>query len=171
MVQIYKFGQHNQTLEIQGGKLGVKLDNSGNVKFSATDSGLKGQVEIPVQKKAVKGIKVEGNQLVLTNTEDGSEERVDLPAVPVDVKLQGAELQENKLVLTLTDQSKIEVDLAKFVDVFEVTAEAIKTALAGADTGIKQAIVAALLPELKAALKGEEVKDLSDQSLGFLLQA
>lgn len=57
MVQIYKSGQHNQTLEIQGGKLGVKLDNSGNVKFSATDSGLKGQVEIPVQKKLLAVLK------------------------------------------------------------------------------------------------------------------
>lgn len=171
MVQIYKSGQHNQTLEIQGGKLGVKLDNSGNVQFSATDSGLKGQVEIPVQKKAINGIKVEGNQLVLTNTEDGSEERVDLPAAPVDVKLQGAKMEGTKLKLTLSDNSELEVELNQFVDVFEVTADAIKTALTSANEQTKKAIVNALLPELKATLKGEEVKDLADQSLGLLLQA
>ncbi len=88
--------------------------------------------------------------------------KLELPASTVDVKLQGAEITaENKLKLTLSDNSVIEADLAKFVD-----------APKSADdywTEIKA--LATFGTDVKEAVKGEAVQDLAGNTKGYLVSA
>ena len=158
-MQILHNYEYGKTLEYVDAKLEVKPDNSGNVQFTRTEAGLKGEVTLPEVPKALKAVTVEGNQIVITNTAD-EVTRVDLPTPTVDVKLQGAELTpDNKLKLTLSDNSEIETDLAKFVD-------APKSAQAYWDE-IKA--LPTFKADLLAVLKGEVVQDFAGVTKGYLL--
>ena len=89
------------------------------------------------------------------------------------MKLKGAELTEdNKLKLTLSDDSVIEADLAKFVDAPKSATEYWTEIKALPD--FKTTVVELLKsPEAKAALlevlKGDEVQNLSGETKGYLL--
>lgn len=150
MIKIVHDNEVGLGLEIQGGMVQAKA--GANVRVDA--SGI--NVDLP---KSIAGIRVEGNEIVVTNTA-GEEQRVALPAQTVDVKLQGAELTpDNKLKLTLSDSSEIEADLAKFVDAPK-TAQEYWNEIKALPT---------FKADLIALLKGEEVKDLAGVTKGFLL--
>lgn len=172
VIQFFEKPEVGKTTEVVDDRLEVKPDNSGNVKFTRTDDGLKGEVTLPTEKTVVKSIAVVGDKLKVTDT-DGFEELVALPAQAVDVKLQGAELTEdNKLKLTLSDDSVIEADLAKFVDAPKSATEYWTEIKALPD--FKDTVIELLKsPEAKAALlevlKGEEVQNLAGDTKGYLL--
>lgn len=144
-------------LGVVQGKLAVKIDPASNAALTASDTGLK--LELPAAVKSITAVAIEGNKVKVTDSE-GVEKELDLPASTVDVKLQGAEITaENKLKLTLSDNSVIEADLAKFVD-----------APKSADdywTEIKA--LATFGTDVKEAVKGEVVQDLAGNTKGYLI--
>ena len=172
VIQFFEKPEVGKTTEVVDDRLEVKPDNSGNVKFTRTDDGLKGEVALPAAQTVIKTITVEDGKLKVTNT-DGLDELVALPAQAVDVKLKGAELTEdNKLKLTLSDDSVIEADLAKFVDAPKAAADYWTEIKALPD--FKDTVIELLKsPEAKAALlevlKGEEVQNLAGDTKGYLL--
>lgn len=108
---------------------------------------------------ALTGASREGNTITFTRSNSESDITVDLPAVPVDVKLQSLEFtDQGKLKATLSDDSTAEVDF---------TAEVVVKALEAADSGQKARIKTLLLD----ILKGEEVQNLAGETKGFLLPA
>lgn len=172
VIQFFEKPEVGKTTVVVDDRLEVKPDNSGNVKFTRTDDGLKGEVALPAAQTVIKAIAVEDGKLKVTNT-DGLDELVALPAQAVDVKLKGAELTEdNKLKLTLSDDSVIEADLAKFVDAPKSATEYWTEIKALPD--FKDTVIELLKsPEAKAALlevlKGEEVQNLAGDTKGYLL--
>lgn len=121
---------------------------------------------------AFKSAVVQGTNIVFTLLDDTTV-TLALPSQSVDVKLKGAELTEdNKLKLTLSDDSVVEADLAKFVDAPKSASEYFTEIKALPD--FKTAIVELLKStEAKAALlevlKGEEVQDFAGATKGYLL--
>lgn len=172
VIQFFEKPEVGKTTVVVDDRLEVKPDNSGNVKFTRTDDGLKGEVTLPTEKTVIKAIAIENGKLKVTNT-DGLDELIELPAQAVDVKLKGAELTEdNKLKLTLSDDSVIEADLAKFVDAPKSATEYWTEIKALPD--FKDTVIELLKsPEAKAALlevlKGEEVQNLAGDTKGYLL--
>lgn len=172
VIQFFEKPEVGKTTVVVDDRLEVKPDNSGNVKFTRTDDGLKGEVTLPTEKTVIKTIAIENGKLKVTNT-DGLDELIELPAQAVDVKLKGAELTEdNKLKLTLSDDSVIEADLAKFVDAPKSATEYWTEIKALPD--FKDTVIELLKsPEAKAALlevlKGEEVQNLAGDTKGYLL--
>lgn len=146
-------------LGVVQGKLAVQIDPASSAALTASDAGLK--LELPTTVKSITAVAIEGNKVKVTDSE-GVEKELDLPASTVDVKLQGAEITaENKLKLTLSDNSVIEADLAKFVD-----------APKSADdywTEIKA--LATFGTDVKEAVKGEVVQDLAGNTKGYLVSA
>lgn len=146
-------------LGVVQGKLAVKIDPASNAALTASDAGLK--LDLPTAVKSITAVAIEGNKVKVTDSE-GVEKELELPASTVDVKLQGAEITaENKLKLTLSDNSVIEADLAKFVD-----------APKSADdywTEIKA--LATFGTDVKEAVKGEVVQDLAGNTKGYLVSA
>lgn len=146
-------------LGVVQGKLAVKIDPASNAALTASDAGLK--LDLPTAVKSITAVAIEGNKVKVTDSE-GVEKELELPATTVDVKLQGAEITpENKLKLTLSDNSVIEADLAKFVD-----------APKSADdywTEIKA--LATFGTDVKEAVKGEVVQDLAGNTKGYLVSA
>lgn len=146
-------------LGVVQGKLAVKIDPASNAALTASDAGLK--LDLPAAVKSITAVAIEGNKVKVTDSE-GAEKELELPATTVDVKLQGAEITaENKLKLTLSDNSVIEADLAKFVD-----------APKSADdywTEIKA--LATFGTDVKEAVKGEVVQDLAGNTKGYLVSA
>lgn len=172
VIQFFEKPEVGKTTVVVDDRLEVKPDNSGNVKFTRTNDGLKGEVTLPTEKTVIKTIAIENGKLKVTNT-DGLDELIELPAQAVDVKLKGAELTEdNKLKLTLSDDSVIEADLAKFVDAPKSATEYWTEIKALPD--FKDTVIELLKsPEAKAALlevlKGEEVQNLAGDTKGYLL--
>lgn len=172
VIQFFEKPEVGKTTVVVDDRLEVKPDNSGNVKFTRTDDGLKGEVTLPAETVAITKVEIVDNKVKVTKSDETTEE-LPLPAQAVDVKLKGAELTEdNKLKLTLSDDSVIEADLAKFVDAPKSATEywtEIKVLPDFKDTVIE------LLksPEAKAALlevlKGEEVQNLAGDTKGYLL--
>lgn len=146
-------------LGVVQGKLAVQIDPASSAVLTASDAGLK--LELPAAVKSITAVAIEGNKVKVTDSE-GVEKELELPASTVDVKLQGAEITaENKLRLTLSDNSVIEADLAKFVD-----------APKSADdywTEIKA--LATFGTDVKEAVKGEVVQDLAGNTKGYLVSA
>lgn len=146
-------------LGVVQGKLAVKIDPASNAALTASDAGLK--LDLPTAVKSITAVAIEGNKVKVTDSE-GVEKELELPASTVDVKLQGAEITaENKLKLTLSDNSVIEADLAKFID-----------APKSADdywTEIKA--LATFGTDVKEAVKGEVVQDLAGNTKGYLVSA
>lgn len=146
-------------LGVVQGKLAVQIDPASSAALTASDAGLK--LELPAAVKSITAVAIEGNKVKVTDSE-GVEKELELPASTVDVKLQGAEITaKNKLKLTLSDNSVIEADLAKFVD-----------APKSADdywTEIKA--LATFGTDVKEAVKGEVVQDLAGNTKGYLVSA
>lgn len=172
VIQFFEKPEVGKTTEVVDDRLEVKPDNSGNVKFTRTDDGLKGEVALPEEKVVITAVAIEGSNVKVTKS-DGSEETLALPAQAVDVKLQGAELTEdNKLKLTLSNGDILEADLAKFVDAPKAAADYWTEIKALPD--FKTTVIDLLKsPEAKAALiemlKGEEVQNLAGETKGYLL--
>lgn len=146
-------------LGVVQGKLAVKIDPASNAALTASDAGLK--LDLPAAVKFITAVAIEGNKVKVTDSE-GVEKELELPASTVDVKLQGAEITaENKLKLTLSDNSVIEADLAKFVD-------APKSA---EDYWTEIKALATFGTDVKEAVKGEVVQDLAGNTKGYLVSA
>ena len=172
VIQLMHKNEVGKTTEVVDDRLEVKPDNSGYVKFTRTDDGLKGEVALPAAVVAITKVEIVDGKVKVTKSDETTEE-LPLPAQAVDVKLKGAELTEdNKLKLTLSDDSVIEADLAKFVDAPKSATEYWTEIKALPDF---KATVLDLLksPEAKAALlemlKGDEVQNLSGETKGYLL--
>lgn len=172
VIQFFEKPEVGKTTEVVDDRLEVKPDNSGNVKFTRTDDGLKGEVALPDEKVVITKVEIVDNKVKVTKSDDTTEE-LPLPAQAVDVKLQGAELTEdNKLKLTLSNGDILEADLAKFVDAPKAAAEYWTEIKALPD--FKTTVIDLLKsPEAKAALlevlKGEEVQNLAGDTKGYLL--
>lgn len=172
VIQFFEKPEVGKTTEVVDDRLEVKPDNSGNVKFTRTDDGLKGEVTLPEEKVVITAVAIEGSNVKVTKS-DGSEETLALPVQVVDVKLQGAELTEdNKLKLTLSNGDILEADLAKFVDAPKAAEDYWTEIKVLPD--FKTTVVNLLKsPEAKAALlevlKGEEVQNLAGDTKGYLL--
>lgn len=146
-------------LGVVQGKLAVQIDPASSAALTASDAGLK--LELPAAVKSITAVAIEGNKVKVTDSE-GVEKELELPASTVDVKLQGAEITaENKLKLTLSDNSVIEADLAKFVD-------APKSA---EDYWTEIKALATFGADVKEAVKGEVVQDLAGNTKGYLVSA
>lgn len=172
VIQFFEKPEVGKTTEVVNDRLEVKINNEGNVKFTRTDDGLKGEVTLPEAKVSITKVEIIGNKVKVTKSDETTEE-LSLPAQAVDVKLKGAELTEdNKLRLTLSDDSVIEADLAKFVDAPKSATEYWTEIKALPD--FKTTVVELLKsPEAKAALlevlKGEEIQNLAGETKGYLL--
>lgn len=172
IIQLMHKEEVGKTTEVVDGHVEVKINNEGNVRFERTETGLKGQVTLPEAITAITKVEIVDNKVKVTKS-DLTTEELPLPAQAIDVKLKGAELTEdNKLKLTLTDDSVIEADLAKFVDAPKAASEYWTEIKALPD--FKTTVVELLKsPEAKAALlevlKGEEVQNLSGETKGYLL--
>lgn len=172
VIQFMEKPEVGQTTEVVNDRLEVKINNEGNVQFTRTDDGLKGEVTLPAATVAITKVEIVGDKVKVTKSDETTEE-LQLPAQAVDVKLKGAELTEdNKLKLTLSDDSVIEADLAKFVDAPKSAADYWTEIKALPD--FKTTVIDLLKsPEAKAALlevlKGEEVQNLAGDTKGYLL--
>ena len=172
VIQFFEKPEVGKTTVVVDDRLEVKPDNSGNVKFPRTEDGLKGEVTLPAETVAITKVEIVDNKVKVTKSDETTEE-LPLPAQAVDVKLKGAELTEdNKLKLTLSDDSVIEADLAKFVDAPKSATEYWTEIKALPD--FKDTVIELLKsPEAKAALlevlKGEEVQNLAGDTKGYLL--
>lgn len=172
VIQFLEKPEMGKTTEVVNNVLEVKINNEGNVKFERTETGLKGEVALPEAKVVITKVEIVDNKVKVTKSDETTEE-LPLPAQAVDVKLKGAELTEdNKLKLTLSDDSVIEADLAKFVDAPKSATEYWTEIKALPD--FKTTVVELLKsPEAKAALlevlKGEEVQNLAGDTKGYLL--
>lgn len=172
VIQFFEKPEVGKTTVVVDDRLEVKPDNSGNVKFTRTDDGLKGEVTLPAETVAITKVEIVDNKVKVTKSDETTEE-LPLPAQAVDVKLKGAELTEdNKLKLTLSDDSVIEADLAKFVDAPKSATEYWTEIKALPD--FKDTVIELLKsPEAKTALlevlKGEEVQNLAGDTKGYLL--
>ena len=172
VIQFMEKPEVGQTTEVVNNVLEVKINNEGNVKFERTETGLKGEVALPEAKVAITKVEIVDGKVKVTKSDETTEE-LPLPAQAVDVKLKGAELTEdNKLKLTLSDDSVIEADLAKFVDAPKSATEYWTEIKALPD--FKATFIELLKsPEAKAALlemlKGDEVQNLSGETKGYLL--
>lgn len=172
VIQFFEKPEVGKTTVVVDARLEVKPDNSGNVKFTRTDDGLKGEVALPAETVAITKVEIVDNKVKVTKSDETTEE-LPLPAQAVDVKLKGAELTEdNKLKLTLSDDSVIEADLAKFVDAPKSATEYWTEIKALPD--LKDTVIELLKsPEAKAVLlevlKGEEVQNLAGDTKGYLL--
>lgn len=172
VIQLMHKNEVGKTTEVVDGHVEVKINNEGNVKFERTETGLKGEVALPAAIVAITKVEIVDNKVKVTKSDETTEE-LPLPAQAVDVKLKGAELTEdNKLKLTLSDDSVIEADLAKFVDAPKSATEywtEIKV-LPDFKTTVLDLLKS---PEAKAALlemlKGDEVQNLSGETKGYLL--
>lgn len=172
VIQFMEKPEVGTTIEVANNVLEVKPDNSGNVQFTRTADGLKGEVTLPAATVGITKIEIIDNKVKVTKSDETTEE-LPLPAQPVDVKLQGAELTEdNKLKLTLSNGDILEADLAKFVDAPKAASEYWTEIKALPD--FKTTVIDLFKsPEAKAALlevlKGEEVQNLAGDTKGYLL--
>ena len=172
VIQFFEKPEVGKTTVVVDDRLEVKPDNSGNVKFTRTDDGLKGEVALPEAKVVITKVEIVDNKVKVTKSDDTTEE-LPLPAQAIDVKLQSAELTEdNKLKLTLSNGDILEADLAKFVDAPKSATEYWTEIKALPD--FKTTVIDLLKsPEAKAALlevlKGEEVQNLAGDTKGYLL--
>lgn len=172
VIQLMHKNEVGKTTEVVDGHIEVKINNEGNVKFERTETGLKGEVALPAAVVAITKVEIVDGKVKVTKSDETTEELA-LPAQAVDVKLKGAELTEdNKLKLTLSDDSVIEADLAKFVDAPKSATEYWTEIKALPD--FKTTVIDLLKsPEAKAALlemlKGDEVQNLSGETKGYLL--
>ena len=172
VIQLMHKNEVGKTTEVVDGHVEVKINNEGNVKFERTETGLKGEVALPAAVVAITKVEIVDGKVKVTKSDETTEE-LPLPAQAVDVKLKGAELTEdNKLKLTLSDDSVIEADLAKFVDAPKSATEYWTEIKALPD--FKTTVIDLLKsPEAKAALlemlKGDEVQNLAGDTKGYLL--
>lgn len=142
-------------------KLGFLPDNSGNVQFTISDAGVKGAVTIPAAPDFPVALApnptISGRVITFPKTDGSAAATVELPAVPVDVKLRGLEFTDTgKLKATLSDNSTTEVDF---------TAEVVIKALESAGQAQKNRLKALFL----TFMKGEEVQNIAGETKGFLL--
>lgn len=171
-IQFMEKPEVGKTTEVVDDRLEVKPDNSGNVHFTRTADGLKGEVTLPEAKVVITKVEIVDGKVKVTKSDDTTEE-LPLPVQAVDVKLKGAELTEdNKLKLTLSNGDILEADLAKFVDAPKAVEDYWTEIKALPD--FKTTVVDLLKsPEAKAALlevlKGEEVQNLAGDTKGYLL--
>lgn len=128
--------------------------------------------------KGIKQIAVQGNDIVVTNYDD-STENVALPAQTVDVKLTGAELvDETTLKLTLSDNSELRVDLAKFLNI-DTDTKPTAVSLTGTTlqinlsdgTNVQTDIAPALQNYIDTNVKGDAVQSLGGVTLGYFIKA
>lgn len=120
-----------------------------------------------------KNLTVDGNQIVLVGMDD-QESRVNLPAQTVDVKLNGATLEnDTTLRLTLSDGSHIDVDLAKFLN---VNTDTKPTAFSWDGKNLKLTlsdqteVIADFATFITNEVKGNELQSLAGVSLGYLVK-
>ena len=172
VIQFMEKPEVGQTTEVVNNVLEVKINNEGNVQFTRTENGLKGEVTLPESKVVITKVEIVEGKVKVTKSDDTTEE-LPLPAQAIDVKLQSAELTEdNKLKLTLSNGDILEADLAKFVDAPKSATEYWTEIKALPD--FKTTVIELLKsPEAKAALlkvlKGEEVQNLAGDTKGYLL--
>lgn len=128
--------------------------------------------------KGIKQIAVQGNDIVVTQYDDNTA-YVALPPQTVDVKLTGAELEnETTLKLTLSDGSELRVDLAKFLNI-DTDTKPTTVSLTGTTlqidlsdgTNVQTDIATALQNYIDTNVKGDAVQSLGGVTLGYFIKA
>lgn len=160
-INFYQTDEIDNGLKLENGKLGIKLDASGNVQLSTSDAGLKADVALPAQQVAFTDAQIADNVITFSKT-DGSTATLTLPELPVDVKLGNAELTaDNKLKLTMSDGTIIEVELSALIPPAK-TAEQLLDEILN-DQALKN--------KLLAGLRGDEIRNAKNDLLGYALPA
>lgn len=139
-------------LQVKAGS-GIVVDNAG----VSIDTSV-----LPEVPKAVKDIAISGRTVTKTFT-DNTTATEDLPAEQVDVKFASAVFEDGKMKVTLSDGSTVDTEFSStfFLAAFK-----------GLNDTQKDEVVAAILPALVKAIKGEVIEDFTGQSgqKGFLLK-
>ena len=170
----------NVTIHINSeNKLGIKTDNSGNIQFEVSEAGLKGNVELPQafdpstlqqqiaaleQAKQAAEAKADALQEAL-NQEKAKvttlEGKVTALENRKDLHASGLRLDDatNEVVLTVEGGTELRVGLGKFLNIVPSASE------------VYAEVKDQILADVKAELKGEEVKDLAQVTKGFLIKA
>lgn len=168
-------------LQVQSdNKLGVKTDNSGNIKFEVSETGLKGNVELPqafdpstlqqqiaTLEQAKQATETKNAELQRALDEEKAkvtalESKVTALENREDLHASGLRLDDvtNEVVLTVEGGSELRVGLGKFLNVIP-TSQAVWDEIKSLPT---------FKADLLAVLKGEEVQNLSGEVSGFLLK-
>ncbi|OOH91862.1 hypothetical protein BMT54_01765 [Pasteurellaceae bacterium 15-036681] len=159
--------------------LEVKADNSGNVKFTVSEQGLKGDVTLPeafdpsTLQAEIQALKAQNAELVSKNQAQDTE--IQALKAREDLHVSGMTLNDetNELTLTVDGGATLTASLGKFVDVAKSAENYWGEIKALPD---HKAVIIEILksPEAKAALlevlRGEEVKNFGGTTTrGYLL--
>ncbi|MGX2956424.1 hypothetical protein ACWIYZ_04950 [Ursidibacter arcticus] len=168
MISVLHNDELAEVLEVNGAKkLDLKIDNSGNVQFEKSATGLKGTVQLPETFDPAtlnqKIAELEQAKAAAEAKVQELETKVQQLEAREDIKLSGAELDDatNELKLTLVDGQEIKTSLAKFVDAPKSAQEYWNEIKA----------LPTFKADLVALIKGEEVQNFAGQTKGFLISA
>lgn len=198
-INVLHKNEQGNGLEFEGGKLSVKPDNSGNVKFEVSAQGVKGTVELPPafdpaelnQKIEQAKTTADGAQAqaTLANEKNGSQDTEIEQLKAKNQELEQALNAEKAKVATL--EGKVQA-LETREDIHVTNAEVVedtklKLNIQGSEAvtvdlakflnvvptaqEVYEQIKADILRDVKAELQGEEIQDFSGSRKGYLLKA
>ena len=160
-IQIVHKTELGNTLEVAENKVEVKLDTTGNVQLTRTESGLKADVVFPTAfGPSSLNTKIQELEQAKAQAEAKAQElerKVTALEGRDDIHLKGAVVEGTDLKLTTTDNVDITVDLAAVL-------QGVPSA-----QDIYAQIKDTILADVKAGLRGEEVQDITGTSKGYLL--
>ena len=160
-IQIIHKTELGNTLEVAENKVEVKLDTTGNVQLTRTESGLKADVVFPTAfDPSSLNTKIQELEQAKAQAEAKAQElerKITALEGRDDIHLKGAVVEGTNLKLTTTDNVDITVDLATFLQVVPSAQD------------IYAQIKDTILADVKAGLRGEEVQDITGTSKGYLL--
>lgn len=161
-INVLHMNEVSNGLEVVQGDLGIKVNNTGNVQFTVSAEGLKGDVEIPASPVALADADyvAEGNKLVFTHTDGSAAKEVALPAPAVDIHVSNINVTDDGKVQLTFENSETPVET-------NLTAKALIHVILNADDADKGLLKAFI----KEMIKGEEVKNFHDEVKGFLIAA
>lgn len=151
-------------LELASGVIKAKIDPKEGNALVVTDAGL--AVDLPEAQEPAVALSdanyvAEGNKLVFTHTDGSTAKEVALPATPVDIHIQDIEFA-NDGTLTVT----VEGAEAKTTN---LTGEIIGKLLINAPAQVKSDLADVLAPLVLAKLKGNKLKRVNGETMGYLL--
>lgn len=151
-------------LELTGGLIKAKIDPKDGNALTVTEAGL--AVDLPVAQEPVVALAdadyvEDGHKLVFTKTDGSTAKEVVLPATPVDIHVNGLNFAEDG---TLT----VELEGAE-PKTTNITGEIIGKLLINAPVQVKSDLADALAPLVLAKLKGNKLKRVNGETMGYLL--
>lgn len=197
--KVFYLDNLGNSLEVTGGKVNVKPDNTGNVQFEVTEQGIKGNVELPAAfdpsqlNEKIEQVKTAADgaqaQATLANEKNGTQDTEIEQLKTKNTELEQALNAEKAKVTTLEgkvqaleERKDIRVANAQVVEdtklqlTFENSDASVEVDLAKflqvvpSATDVYAEVKDQILTDVKAALKGEEVQDFGGVTKGFLIK-